>query len=97
MFKMYHCLLVNQHRHYSADFFKKNYEPILGGIQEPRADEAKNYFVPADLSLGGEGLGFLYRQKKARTTLYVQHVFSPSSFKQNPLVQPEMFQKEKAY
>ena len=62
---MYHCLLVNQHRHYPADFFKKNYEPILGSIQEPRADEAKNYFVPADLSLGGEGLGFLYRQKKS--------------------------------
>ena len=75
----------------------KFHEPISRSIQEPRADEAEDSFALAVLSLGGEGVGFLLRHTKAPTTLYMQHVLLPSSFKQNPLVQPEVFQKGNAY
>ena len=75
----------------------KFHEPISRSIQEPRADEAEDSFALAVLSLGGEGVGFLLRHTKASTTLYMQHVLLTSCFKQNPLVEPEIFQKEKAY
>ena len=78
-------------------WFKTFNEPILRSVQERRADEAKDYFVLDVPIFGGDGVGPLWRHIEALTKLHVHHVLLPSSFKQNRLVQPEMFQKEKVY